>query len=354
MSFVGGSISQAAAINTQNSRVAAAEAAIATKLEQSVFNSKLALVDTRDAEQDLRLSGLETGKVGMDVYIARLEGVDAKDAVQDARLSAVEEVAASKVAQVAYEAKVALLDAKDAEQEARLLAIEEDIEGRVQDAIDEKVAQGVFDSLATELRDADSALTAALATKVAATTQAAVDSAQNAIITQKADITALNTAVATVNSSLSALDAAKVSKNEFNAKVAALEEFAKLLLKTYTITLPTGATYNYNGSFQNALLAGFQPENPVGLAYNASSKVLSFSLPNTAQQLSFVDININGQFIQRWSPSLTAANRSYFSISGSVISVNLSAFTPTGTITVFTRYDVYSGNGNAGQAQVSA
>lgn len=353
MSFVGSCIAQAVVLNSQDSRLAAVQAAVATKLEQSEYNAKVALIDAKDVEQDLRLSAVESGKVAVDTYLTRLAGVDAKDAEQDGRLDAVEGVAASKVAQTAYDAKMVLIDAKDAAQDARLVAIESDIAGRVQEAIDDKVAQGVFDNLATELRNADSSLTAALATKVAATTQAAIDQAQSDLIAQKASINQVNTAVASMTASLTALDAAKVAKTEYNAKVAALEEFIKLILKTYTITLPTGATYAYTGTFQNALLAGFQPEAPAGLAYDASSKVLSFSLPNTVANLSFIDININGQFIQRWNPTLTAQGRSYYSVSGSVVSVNLSAFTPAGTITVFTRYDAYSGSSAAGQAQVA-
>lgn len=356
MSFVGKSIAQAQEISSAASGISALQSAVAARVELSVYNAKVALLDAKDVQQDSRLTDVEAvaaSKVAQSTYIAKVAAIDAKDVEQDGRLGDVEVLAASKVDQSAYDMKMTALESADAAAVARLDALETDIAGRVQDAIDDKVAQGVFDSLADELRSADSALTAALATKVAATTQSAVDAAQNAIITQKADITSLNSAVASVNASIVSLDNAKVSKNQYNAKVAALEEFIQLMLKTYTITLPNNSTYSYTGNFQNALAMGFQPENPVNLAYNSVSKLLTFQLPNTAQFLSFVDMNINGAWVQRWNPALNQPNTTPFSRSGSTITIDLAAFTPAGSITVFTRYDAYSGNSNAGTAQVS-
>jgi hypothetical protein len=238
---------------------------------------------------------------------------------QDSRLSAVEALAGSKVAQSVYDAKVVLVDAKDAEQDARLVAVEgrataleSDISGRVQTAIDEKVAQTVFDSLASELRSADSALTTALATKVSAVTQSAVDALQDGAIATKASIAQFNNLINAFNGELDRIDAkdaeqdGRLSQIESNVdnhenhlngidgtianvilpnlsdlngwrvttegrvgtvesrlnvqidphlsahdgKLSAIEEFISVLLRTYTITKPNGAPYAYTGSAQ--------------------------------------------------------------------------------------------------------
>ena len=356
MSFVGASIAQAQQITAANSGISSLQAAVAARVELSTYNAKVALLDAKDVAMEGRLDAVEVlaaSKVAQSTYIAKVAALDAKDVEVEARLDDVEALAATKVAQSAYDLKVAALEGADAAAAARLDAIEGDIAGRVQDAIDEKVAQTVFEALADELRLADSALTAAVATKVASVTQQAVDDAQNAVIAQKASIADLSGAITTVNASITSLQNGKVDKSQYNAKVAALEEFVQLMLKTYTITLPNNTTYAYNGNFQNALAMGFQPENPVSLAYNSVSKLLTFQLPNTAQYLSFVDMNINGAWVQRWNPALNQPNTTPFSRSGSTITINLSAFTPTGSITVFTRYDAYSGNSNAGTAQVA-
>lgn len=237
----------------------------------------------------------------------------------EGRLTAVEALAGTKVAQAAYDAKVVLLDAKDAEHDAALIALggratalESDLSGRVQAEINDKVAQGVFDSLASELRSADSALTAALATKVAATTQASVDSLQDSAIATKASIDGVNDALNGLVSQFNAeiirldgVDASKVNTSDYDAMVvglqgvdadhdgrlgaleaidaggrlasvesavsvingtiannimphltahdgnlAALEEFVSVLLRTYAITKPNGSPYAYTGSVQ--------------------------------------------------------------------------------------------------------
>ena len=103
--------------------------------------------------------------------------------------------------------------------EGKITALETDIAGRVETEINSKVSQVVFDSLASELRNADSALTSAVATKVASVTQAAVDQAQNDLIALKAsqaDVTAYIT-------SNNAAVAAKLSSSTFATEKAALQ-----------------------------------------------------------------------------------------------------------------------------------
>jgi hypothetical protein len=223
MSYVGGSISQAVAISGAEERLLAVEALAASKVAQAAYDAKIALLDAKDAEHD-----------------AAIAVAVAKDAAHELRLDNVEALAASKVAQAAYDAKVALLDAKDVAHEARLdavegraTALESNLSGAVQAAIDEKVAQTVFDSLASELRTADSALTAALATKVATVVQNGVDAAQDAIIALKKNA-----------ADVDAKDA------EHDGKIAALAEFVQAMLATYTITKPDGNAYEWTGVIQ--------------------------------------------------------------------------------------------------------
>lgn len=108
----------------------------------------------------------------------------------DTRISAAE--AAILANKATYDTKVAAIDTKDAQQDGRLTvvegkvtALESDLSSRVQSEIDDKVAQATFDALATELRNADSTLSTALATKVAQTVQTQLDDAQNLLIDSK-------------------------------------------------------------------------------------------------------------------------------------------------------------------------
>lgn len=322
MSFTGGSISQGALISSQDSRLAAVESLAASKVAQAAYDAKVALLDAKDVEQDSRIMAVESvaaSKVAQAVYDAKVAVLDAKDAEHDARLGAI--------------------DAKDIEHEARLdavegraTALESDIAGRVQSAIDEKVAQTVFDSLASELRSADSALTAALATKVAATTQSAVDALQDSAIATKASITSVNNALGNLQGQINA----KVATSAYQAKVDALEEFINILLQTYTITKPSGGNYAYTGVKQN-LLVSFTPENPINVV--ASGNAISFDLPNTVAQLDFVDVNIAGT----WYHIL----RSSLSINGVSVAMVLPVEV-TGEVLIYTRYDAYSGSPNAG------
>jgi len=196
MSFVGGSISQAAAISGAEGRLSSVEALAASKVAIVDYDAKVALLDAKDAEQDLVIAS----KLSTAVYDLKMAGLDAHDAAHDAAIAA--------------------LETRAGDLETRAGAIESDISGRVQSAIDEKVAQTVFDSLASELRTADSALTTALATKVATVVQAAKDAEQDA------------------------------KDAEHDGKLAALVEFVRAMLSTYSITKPDGNAYAWTGDAQ--------------------------------------------------------------------------------------------------------
>lgn len=204
MSFVGGSISQAAALNNQDSR----------------------------------LSGLE----------GRATAVEARAGVVEGRVDALESRAGAVEARAGVvEARADALESRADAVEARATALESDIAGRVQAEINAKVAQATYDALAAELRNADSALTAAVATKVAITAQAAIDSAQDAAIASK-----------------KALSEYQAEKAALDAKDAAIEEFIRILLQTYSITKPNGQPYSYTGSVQNLIGAPAPAPAPGG------------------------------------------------------------------------------------------
>lgn len=357
MSFVGSCIAQAVQITSQDGRLAAVESLAASKVAQAAYDAKVALLEAADAAAAGRLDAVEAvaaSKVASSVYSAKMALVDAKDAEHDSKLIAVEAKNAEQ------DGRLVAIEAKDVEQDGRLSAVEgrataleSDISGRVQAAIDEKVAQTVFDSLASELRSADSALTAALATKVAATTQSAVDALQDSSIATKASIASLNNVIGAFNAELDRLDgvdATKVAIVDYEAKVDALEEFIAVLLQTYTITKPTGGAYEYTGVKQNILAAPFAPENPVNIV--ASGNALSFDLPNTVGQISFVDVNVGGTWYQGWRSAVAPPNANLLSINGSMVAMVLPVAI-TGEVDIFTRYDVFSGNSNAGFAHIT-
>jgi chromosome segregation ATPase len=275
----------------------------AVKLDKSVYDAKLAAVDAKDAAQDGRLSAvegrastLESRADGHDASIASLEqkkldvatyAVDqaadaAKHAEQDGRLTAVEARASTlesvKQDKAAYDEKMAAIDAKDAEQDGRLSAVEgrastleKDLSTRVQAEIDSKVSQVVFDSVKAELENTDSALAAALATKVAQTVQYEIDESQNALINTKLAIEDFKRAEEGFNAKLNdhefrikSVEENKVSVKEFKNtvnqlfntdyavehKFLAVFEFIQAMINTYDIRKPDGELYEFTGKFQ--------------------------------------------------------------------------------------------------------
>ncbi len=255
MSFVGQSIFQATQISSADARLAVVEASLPTKVAQVEYNNKVAEIaakhsalDAKDAAHDVALAALDAAKVEVSAYNTKMTALDTKDAEHDTRVSVLEAAVPTKVAQAEYDTKLAAVDAKDAEQDGRLTAVEgrataleSDISSRVQSEIDSKVAQTVFDSLASELRNADSALSAALATKVATTVQVQTDAAQDALIASKVAQTAYDSKTA-------ALDARDYY---FERRMLAQDEFIRAMLATYSITKPDGTPFVYTASVQN-------------------------------------------------------------------------------------------------------
>jgi len=336
MSFTGVSNLQATQISGLTADRNAINAALDTKLATATYTAKVALLDAVDNQHTADIASLEANKVNLSTYNAKIAALDLLDATHDNDIQALQSTAATKVAIDDFNAAVADLEAADAnlqvgvttlqnrattlenrandleantgsldlratqletratdlegratQLETRATALETDISNRVQAEIDDKVAQATFDALATELRDADSALSQALATKVATTVQQQTDDAQNALINSKvaqtdydAYVASNNAAVAskvdqttydaTVASVTSALDA-RVLTSTYDAKMTALDtrdanlenrdyhwerrflavdEFIRTMLLTYTVTKPDGQPYVWTFSNQ--------------------------------------------------------------------------------------------------------
>jgi hypothetical protein len=81
--------------------------------------------------------------------------------------------------------------------------------------------------------------------------------------------------------------------------------------------------------------------------------VLEFDLPNTKNQLSFVDVNIGGNWYQAWRGAVAPPNSNVLGIAGNRIQMNLPVMV-SGSVQIFTRYDVFTGNSNAGYATFNA
>ena len=194
-----------------------------------------ALNTTQDGRLTLVETKAETSKQNFEAYIA-------SNTSGNTTTSNV--IAANKSE---YDAYVELNDAKNQEQddrldgvETRLEAIDTNIIGRVDDAINSKVATTTFELLANELRNADSALSITLATKVATTVQVATDLAQDAKIDARVLTTDYN-----------AYTTSDINTNKLNEiKIAAMEQFIRTLLATYTIKNGSDQTYVYKGYAQ--------------------------------------------------------------------------------------------------------
>jgi hypothetical protein len=149
--------------------------------------------------------------------------------------------------------------------EGRVSSIETDISVRVDTAISNKVAQSVFDSLASTLRGADSELNSTLQTKVIQTVQLQKDADQSTLIAQKVDQTVYTAKISTIDAkdlSQDGVIATKLNITTYTNKIMAVEEFINLAQMANYINVSTSLfnpqtstfdseLYVYNGTFQN-------------------------------------------------------------------------------------------------------
>lgn len=354
MSFQGFSILQATQITDLSGRVSINELALQQNL------STLAFIDTKDSEQDSRLLNAESGLQAQDVRLLAAEGTLAP-------LPGL--VSANESAITAHGVRLDGTESRLDAVEPRVLALETDISGRVQAAIDDKVAQATFDLLATELRDADSALTTALATKVSAVTQSAVDEAQNSIIQQKADlatvldiansatteITNLNTNLAIEESNRINEDNHKTHLTSYVSKISAVEEFIATFLSTYSITLPDGSTYAYNGVKQNIVALPLVAENPTGFTLDLTRGHLFFDLPRTMNELTRVELKLSNNMVIPYEHPVNGITTfpSKLSIRSNRVRLALPPFAANGVIQLTTIYSRYSATAGTGSVTIS-
>ncbi len=333
---------------------------------RQTYDAYSAANDAKNVEQDTRLTAAETtaaalraeynvstANVAADLsafhgaYDAYTQANDALNSNQDSRLLVVETKAEST--KQAHEAHVALTaantdslqqlisynkntydgyvadnDAKNLEQdqrldaaETRLEAIDTNIIGRVDDAINSKVATVTFDQLADELRNADSALTTALATKVAATVQVATDAAQDA----KIDARVLQTTYDTYT-------AADIKTNNLNEiKIAAMEQFIRTFLSTYTIKNAQDQVYTYKGYAQRAFETA---PNAVSIVskfmnnQNVNLQILEFATRSNSNQ---VRITSNGGTVSLLSYIIPTSTLSLSTSMGDLVT-NVSLIRP--------------------------
>ena len=240
-----------------------------------------------------------------------------------------------------YDTYVVDNDAKTVEQddrldvhESRLDAIDTNIVGRVDSAINSKVATTTFDLLATELRNADSALSTALATKVATTVQVQTDAAQDARINARVLQTAYDT-----------YTASDTNTNKLNEiKIAAMEQFIRALLSTYTVKNGFGQPYIYKGYAQKdfeiapaalSFVSRFDDKSKINIT------ALEFITRSNANQLRIYDVT-QAELLRG---SVAAASKTTSTSTGDVTAV----YTMTRAVTsadfpIKLRYQDTSGN----------
>lgn len=237
MSFIGGSVYQQGLINTVDTRITAAEAAILAN--KATYDTKVAAIDTKNDQQDGRLTVVE-GKV---------------------------------------------------------TALETDLSGRVQTEINDKVAQATFDALAAELRTADSALSTVLATKVAETVQLQTDDAQNTLINSKVSqvdydlyVEQAATDLQGVNDSLIALIA--TAQNTADDKVAQTEYDAYVVSNDAAVlALQQGKVDN---STYNSAISGLESSiTTINSTLSTHTTDIATAQQTADSKVSQVDYDIN-------------------------------------------------------------
>ena len=226
--IVGGSISQRTKIAAAEDRISIAESNIAQRVKYSDYGTTV--TGPTGLQQDINsrvTTAAYTTKVGE--IEGRITGVANRASALETRADALE---------------------------GRVDAIDADIDGQVQNAIDDKVAVTVFNSLASELRNKDSTLFNSLATKVAQTVQTGVDAAQNAEIEKRVITTNYNSKMEALDNTNTAQDtaiAARTLRATYLQKIAAIEEFLYLLNEDNYIEAVNsdGTEYKYRGTFQD-------------------------------------------------------------------------------------------------------
>ena len=232
------------------------DAILSSNMEEHIANytSKMASLDGVDAV----IQGEITERVTIyDVDVALLEAtnasinsqIDTQIAVHNAAVSSMTNYDAFLTSMIvdnqsAYDTKMddlelakTALDATFASISSQVAGMDVDIINRVSDEIDTKVDQTEFDNAVGSLMAVDSALVSSLATKVTEIAQAAVDSAQNALIDSKV-------AQSAFDSKTESLEGLNM---DWEDRFRVIEESFRTILATYKIQKPDTTFYDYNG-----------------------------------------------------------------------------------------------------------
>jgi hypothetical protein len=177
-----------------------------------------------------------------------------------------------------YDAKMLALDSTNVVQDGRLTdlesradSIELDLGNNIQSQINERITIELFSQIASELRSTDSDLYAQLATKVAEEVQLGIDSTQNSVISLKLDQTVYETKITN-------LDSVNVV---WEGRLRAIEEFARVMLATYTVQKPDNTSYDFTGINQALSISPF-PVNVIAKLTEAGTGNLGLRLQFSA------------------------------------------------------------------------
>jgi hypothetical protein len=209
-----------------------------------------------------------------------------------------------------YDAKMLLLDSKNVEEDSRLTVlesrvdlIEDDIGTRIQAEIDSRITIAAFESIESRLNDEDDALAASLATKIASAQQLITDTAQDSKINERVEIV-------TYDSKMSVLD---FYNGSWEGRLRAIEEFARAMLATYTITKPDETQYNFSGLVQQLSIAPYPAR--------ATAKLTETSTGNLGLKFEFTDYGYNS-LMNKYHVVVAAAG---FAATQDVLKANLTA-----------------------------
>lgn len=181
-----------------------------------------------------------------------------------------------------YDSKMILLDSKNVEEDIRLMnlesrvdLVENDIGTRIQAEIDSRITIAAFEAIESRLNNEDDALAASLATKIAAAQQLITDLTQDSKINEKVEIV-------TYDSKMSVLD---FYNGAWEGRLRAIEEFARAMLATYTITKPDETQYNFTGLVQQLSISPFPA--------SATAKLTQTSTGDLGLKFEFTEYGYN-------------------------------------------------------------
>lgn len=299
----------------------------------SAYNVYIQTNDTKNTIQDKSLTSIETkienSKQAFEEYVA-------SNTAGNNTARSIIETNKSK-----YDAYVSANNTKNSQQvgrldthESRLDSIDTNIIGRVDDAINSKVATTTFDRLAKDLRDVDSDLSITLATKVASTVQVQTDAVQDAKIDTRVLQIDYDTYVSNGTN----------TKKLSEIKIAAMEQFIRALLSTYTVKNGFGQPYIYKGYAQKdfeiapaalSFVSRFDDKSKINIT------ALEFITRSNANQLRIYDVT-QAELLRG---SVAAASKTTSTSTGDVTAV----YTMTRAVTsadfpIKLRYQDTSGN----------